>query len=1068
MKNEIKTLLKCSIIIAVVFNLCLPTFSIETVQINDSDAEQKAADLESAAQKSGLQWNRAAAQDAIKSYTKAAEVWIKLNKKNKAAVCFRSAGNLSIVLGFRENASKFFNKAISLLENTDFSEEKSRNYSELSVLELHSGQIEKSEIHFKKALLFAEKAKSQSAKASALYSAAEYYYARNDLTHSLDSYKDAIELWKEVKYVKQEANTLLNLAYLYLKQNEYSTGFDALNSALAKWREVDDLRGQAFTYKAIGRFYNEINEKQKALDSFQKAEKLFADDLDYAEKASLFNGIAKVYESFGEWKLAMSYRIRAFELFQKEDHLYGQLATLPDLAKLSYLTEDFSSSENYLLKGEKLASKIKDNFYLALVYEQFGNLYLKKDEFEKSLTYFQKSLSSFQAKSQKRQTSRVLKKIGQIYKNQSDIAAARQYFLESLELNKQVKDKFDEADTLYHLAQIDHLENKEMNALFSMQSSINVTESFYADILNSKLKSTYISNVFDRYKFYINLLMKMHKQSPNENYAIEALQAAEKARARSMLENLSLSEANFTKDADAETVKREKEIRVLLNAKADKLTDLLSGNAGKAETEKLDNEINELKHELEELKATLKRNSPIYSAIKNPAPFDVTEFQKNVLDENSLLLEFSFGKEESYLWLVGKNELSSYVLPPREQIESRIENLRELLATREMKQDETIEDYQARVSEAENIYDYESKQLSDELFGQIADRLSNNRLIIVPDGKLHYFPIAALPFPNSTGNEPILLTNEIIYEPSAAMLALLMQNGKNSSAAPKNLIVFSDPIFSSQDARIAAVAEIESAIQPETNLLMTEKSRFAESLTSLVRLNASRDEADAIVEIIGDAESNALSGAAAARERALDASIADYKIIHFATHGLINEDRPELSGIVLSQIDENGQSRNGVVRLQDIYAMNLSADAVVLSACSTGIGKEVKGEGLMSLNNAFLQVGAKSVVSSLWKIDDYAARELMKNFYRELSSGTVTTAEALRRAQINLRRNPQYQSPFYWAAFTVQGDFQTVPRLAANFDYRICGWLIFPFALIGIFIYRRRYKLFNRKIINKN
>jgi len=1068
MKNEIKTLLNISIIIVVVFNLCLPAFSIETVQINNPDAEQKAADLESAAQKSGLQWNRAAAQDAIKSYTNAAEIWIKLNKKNKAAVCFRNAGNLSIILGFRENASKFFNKAISLLEDTDFSDEKSRNYSELSVLELHSGQIEKSENYFKKALLFAEKAKSQSAKASALFSAAEYYYARNNLTHSLDSYKNAIELWKEVKDVKQEANTLLNLAYLYLKQNEYSTGFDALNSALAKWQEVGDLRGQAFTYKAIGRFYNEINEKQKALDSFQKAEKLFADDLDYAEKASLFNGIAIVYESFGEWKLAMNYRIRAFELFQKEDHLYGQLATLPDLAQLSYLTEDFSSSENYLLKGEKLASKIKDNFYLALVYEQFGNLYLKKEEFEKSLAYFQKSLSSFQAKSQKRQTSRVLKKIGQIYENQNDIAAARKYFLESLELNKQVKDKFDEADTLYHLARLDHLENKEENALFSMQSSIDVTESFYTDIINSKLKSTYISNVFDRYELYINLLIKKHNKLPNENYAVQALQTAEKSRARSMLENLSLTEADFTKDASPEIVKREKEIRVLLNSKADKLTDLLSNNADKAETEKLDNEINELEHELEEIKATLKQNSPIYSAIKNPAPFDVAGFQRDILDENSLLLEFSFGKEESYLWLVGKTEINSYILPPREQIESHIEKLRESLASREMRQGESVENYQARVSEAEDIYKYESKQLSDKLFGQIADRLSNKRLIIVPDGKLHYFPIAALPFPNSTDNLPILLTNETIYEPSAATLALLMRNGKKISAAPKNLLVFSDPIFSNQDARIVATADIKDETRPEIGLLRAEKFRLAESLASLVRLNASQDEADAIMQIIGDSESIALSGAAATRERALDASIADYKIIHFATHGFIKEERPELSGIVLSQVDEAGQSRNGVVRLQDIYAMNLLADAVVLSACNTGIGKEVKGEGLLSLNNAFLQTGAKSVVSSLWKVEDYAARELMKNFYRELTSGTVTTAEALRRAQIKLRQNPQYKSPFYWAAFTVQGDFQTAPQLAAGFDYRLYGLLVLPFALVLTYIYRRRLKLFNRKLINKN
>jgi CHAT domain-containing protein len=502
-----------------------------------------------------------------------------------------------------------------------------------------------------------------------------------------------------------------------------------------------------------------------------------------------------------------------------------------------------------------------------------------------------------------------------------------------------------------------------------------------------------------------------------------------------------------------------------LNSKADKLTDLLSSKAEKTETEKLDNEINELEHELGEIKATLKQNSPIYSAIKNPAPFDAAKFQTNILDENSLLLEFSFGKEESYLWLVGKTEIESYVLPSREQIESHIEKLRELIDSRKILEGETTENYQARIAHDETEFEQEAQVFSNELLGQIADKIKDKRLIIVPDGKLHYFPIAALPFPNSTENQPILLTNETIYQPSAATLSLLTQIDKKPIVEPKNLLVFSDPIFSKQDPRISATSNED---QNEMSFIKKKNFRFAESLTALSRLNASREEADSIVEIVGASDSTIFTGAAATREIALDAATADYKIIHFATHGLINEERPELSGIVLSQVNENGNNQNGVVRLQDIYAMNLTADLVVLSACSTGVGKEVKGEGLMSLNNAFLQTGAKTVISSLWKVDDYATSELMKNFYRELTSGTVTTSEALRRAQIKMRQNPQYRSPFYWAAFTVQGDFQTAPKLSGSFGFWIYTFFIVPFLLSGVYAYRRRFRLFNRKFVNKN
>ena len=284
----------------------------------------------------------------------------------------------------------------------------------------------------------------------------------------------------------------------------------------------------------------------------------------------------------------------------------------------------------------------------------------------------------------------------------------------------------------------------------------------------------------------------------------------------------------------------------------------------KDETDKISNEINELENDLEEIKANLKQNSPIYSAIKNPAPFDVGEFQKNVLDENSLLLEFSFGEEESYLWLVGKNEFGSYILPPREQIESKVETLRELLASREMLKDETIEAYQSRIAKADEDYSKLAKDLSRELFGQVAEKFGNKRLIIVPDGKLGYFPVSALPLPNSENNEPILLSNEVVYEPSASTLALL-SNNKQTNSASKSLLIFSDPVFSADDSRLSAENKNDLSAQTETG----EKFRFVESLNSLVRLDSSKTEADSIVDILGTSNADNFSGFSANRERLL-------------------------------------------------------------------------------------------------------------------------------------------------------------------------------------------------------
>lgn len=287
-----------------------------------------------------------------------------------------------------------------------------------------------------------------------------------------------------------------------------------------------------------------------------------------------------------------------------------------------------------------------------------------------------------------------------------------------------------------------------------------------------------------------------------------------------------------------------------------------------------------------------------------------------------------------------------------------------------------------------------------------------------------------------------------------------------TAATSKDLIVFSDPIFSKEDERL--LSKNKSAIDAYGVMASLGNFRVAEKLNSLSRLKASGQEADSIAGIVGTSDSTFVSGFAANREFVLNDGTSDYKIIHFATHGLLNEEHPELSGIVLSRYDEKGNNQEGLIRLQDIYNLNLSADLVVLSACNTGIGKEIKGEGLISLNNAFLQVGAKSVVSSLWKVDDYAAQELMKNFYQELSSGEISTSEALRRAQIKMLRNSQYKSPFYWAAFTIKGDFQTTPKFSRNSASWIYLFLLVPFSLPGIYFCYRKFRSSNRKVVDND
>lgn len=164
---------------------------------------------------------------------------------------------------------------------------------------------------------------------------------------------------------------------------------------------------------------------------------------------------------------------------------------------------------------------------------------------------------------------------------------------------------------------------------------------------------------------------------------------------------------------------------------------------------------------------------------------------------------------------------------------------------------------------------------------------------------------------------------------------------------------------------------------------------------------------------------------AASRANALDEKLSDYRILHFATHGILNSTHPDLSGLVLSLVNEKGQPQDGFFRLHEIYNLKLNADLVVLSACQTGLGKEVKGEGLIGLTRGFMYAGAPRVIASLWKVNDSATAELMKIFYQKmLGEKKLSAAAALRAAQVELLQQKRWAHPSFWAAFTLQGEWK--------------------------------------------
>jgi CHAT domain-containing protein len=341
-----------------------------------------------------------------------------------------------------------------------------------------------------------------------------------------------------------------------------------------------------------------------------------------------------------------------------------------------------------------------------------------------------------------------------------------------------------------------------------------------------------------------------------------------------------------------------------------------------------------------------------------------------------------------------------------------------------------------RPYQADPEYSRAASELSDLILGPVSPQLGNKRLAIVSDGALQYVPFSALPVRRRASERvPLVVEHEIVNLPSASVLGMLRQEKQGRTSADRLLAILADPVFSARDPRLGEPNRVNKdavrgnagqslwSIDPQLERVMR-SVRGTDASNGLPRLWFSRQEADDIFNLIPPGKAKEYLGFDATLGTATSSELAHYRIVHFATHGILDAQYPELSGLVLSLVDRSGRPQKGFLSLEQIYNLDLTrAQMVVLSACDTALGKEIKGEGLMGLTRGFMYAGATRVVSSLWEVNDVATAELMKRFYRGMLDKGLPPSAALRDAQLEMYRQQRWSSPYYWAGFVITGDW---------------------------------------------
>jgi CHAT domain-containing protein len=598
-----------------------------------------------------------------------------------------------------------------------------------------------------------------------------------------------------------------------------------------------------------------------------------------------------------------------------------------------------------------------------------------------------------------------------------------------------------ECETLLQLAQTESERDNFNEARGYYEKAIELTESFRAKILRQELRASYLAARQDEYEQYIDLLMRMHQQQPSAGHAAAALGISERARARSLLETLAEARAGIRQGADAGLLAEERQLADRISRTERQRAKSVGNPQAAQQTQALAKEVDALFDEYHALQSRIRAVSPRYAALTAPQPLTSAEIQTECLDPQTVLLEFALGEKRSWLWAVTPETITSVTLPPRVEIEASARKVYELLTARQPRKGETTAERETRIADADSNFAKEAGALSEMLLGGITEKLrqgwKNKRLLIVAGGMLEYLPFAALPLPAETTYQPLIKSYEVVNLPSASALALIRREAAGRQAPVKTLAALADPVFDTNDPRVlnarkkssasGLVASVRSAESSSAEpLLPSELARSVRSFNrdGFDRLVFSNEEAEFITRRAPRNSTLKATGFEANRQLVASGELGQYRIVHFATHGLINNEHPELSGLVLSLVNEKGKPQDGFLRMSEIFNLRLPADLVVLSACQTALGKEIKGEGLVGLTRGFMYAGAERVTASLWEVDDEATAQLMQYFYRGMLKENLRPAAALRSAQIEMSGISRWSSPYYWAGFVIQGEWK--------------------------------------------
>lgn len=773
-----------------------------------------------------------------------------------------------------------------------------------------------------------------------------------DLEQARARLEEAAQRAGEAGDSRGRASAMTNLGKLDDLQGHPHRALDRLAEALALWRELDNPLEIAQTLQHMATSYGVLDDHDRALDLLDQALELFRESGNVSRQGNVLLDQGWIHYLRGEPAKGIPALKRVLEIQRSEGDLHGEAVALDRLGTL---------------------------------WKEAGKIRQAEDAYLRSLELSIGNGSAFNA-------AGTIANLGCLYAETGRLEEARKRLSEASERYLHFDDPRAESHIEYCSALVAAAEGDLRTAIRHISSARDIVDRL-RDAARHRGHFYRPIWLWQEYaELEVQLLLERYQTTGSPRHLEEAFQAADLAHARTLFEKVIETRVGVRTSADESLLLEERRLEIALNRWARQRSDG-SATLGSLEV-RPEREIRRLRAELIRVRAAIRASDPRHGSTA-PRPVTVAVAQQ-LLTPGTVLLSYFLSDEGSYLIVIGEERFEAHRLGSSHSLESHAE------AFHQAAQRSRSDPFQWRMI---------AGKLTRMLLPSEVIPAGTKRLLIIPDGLLHYIPFAAL---SSPFDEQKLLVHdlEVSYAPSVSVLAQLRRRNRQRAWHP--MVVFADPVYSLDDNRLPPNGGHPQRASGQISSDGSGPRYFP-------RLPSSAEEARAIADLAGPSSTRAHIGFDANVEALRKMDLAHYGILHFATHAWIDERFPELSGLALSRFSPQGDEVESDLRLHEIHGLQLDAELTVLSGCETALGEWVEGNGLEGFAHGFLYAGSSRVLVSLWRVDDRATARLMEEFYRVLLVEEVPPATALRSAQNWLRAHPQWEAPFYWAPFVLQG-----------------------------------------------